>query len=211
MAGGDSDDALICCVDNTVKDHIMDSGASFHATYCKKELERFKLRFGKVRLADDKTLDIVDVEDVVLKTSFGTSWTLKDVRIGMSMLASKGNIPDVRKVDINFSKPGLRIPKEKWRGKDTSLTHLKETAQTKCDTDFRIRRVTKLFEAEVDSNYKARAKVGAQIRVRGSKIVGASRIVEDQMKNTLKTEHLTRMEAPRLHMYEDPPESPGLQ
>ncbi|GKF62761.1 hypothetical protein Tco_0182815, partial [Tanacetum coccineum] len=34
---------------------------------------------GKVRLADDKTLDIVDVEDVVLNTSFGTSWTLKDV------------------------------------------------------------------------------------------------------------------------------------
>nr|GEY73341.1 retrovirus-related Pol polyprotein from transposon TNT 1-94 [Tanacetum cinerariifolium] len=303
MEGGDSDDALICCVDNTVKDHIMDSGASFHATYCKKELERFKLRSGKVRLADDKILDIVDVEDVVLKISFGTSWTLKDVRyipglkrrlisvrqldeegyhrlgdmsrIGMNMLASKGNIPDVRKVDIYFSKPGglekqknlsfiisvkirklqmleqvhtegyglhllhqsedpatmillsktatgvvfgvaerlsrtfraestgirLRIPKEKWRGKDTSLTHLKATAQTKCDTAFEIRRVTKLFEADVDSNYEAR----------GPKIVGASRIVEDQMKNTLKTEHLTRMEAPRLHMYEDPPESPRLQ
>ncbi|GJR15594.1 hypothetical protein Tco_0798246 [Tanacetum coccineum] len=43
-------------------------------------LERFKLRSGKVRLADDKTLDIVGVGDVVLKISFGTSWTLKDVR-----------------------------------------------------------------------------------------------------------------------------------
>ncbi|GJU36784.1 hypothetical protein Tco_1185138 [Tanacetum coccineum] len=43
-------------------------------------LERFKLRSGKVRLADDKTLDIAGVGDVVLKTSFGTSWTLKDVR-----------------------------------------------------------------------------------------------------------------------------------
>ncbi|GKD37096.1 hypothetical protein Tco_1257303, partial [Tanacetum coccineum] len=40
----------------------------------------FKLRSGKVRLADDKTLDIAGVGDVVLKTSFGTSWTLKDVR-----------------------------------------------------------------------------------------------------------------------------------
>nr|GEU66240.1 retrovirus-related Pol polyprotein from transposon TNT 1-94 [Tanacetum cinerariifolium] len=48
----------------------MDSGASFHATYCKEELERFKLRFGKVRLADNKTLDIASVGDVVLKTSF---------------------------------------------------------------------------------------------------------------------------------------------
>ncbi|GJW95497.1 putative reverse transcriptase domain-containing protein [Tanacetum coccineum] len=149
----DSDDALVCCVKNTVEDRIMDFGASFHATYCKEELERFKLRSGKVRLADDKTLDIAGVRDVVLKTSFGTSWTLKDVRyisglnrrlisvgqldkegyhvgfrdqqwkitkgslvvarrnkrgslIGMSMLASKGNVLDVRKVDIYFCKPG---------------------------------------------------------------------------------------------------------
>ncbi|GKA81471.1 retrovirus-related pol polyprotein from transposon TNT 1-94, partial [Tanacetum coccineum] len=43
-------------------------------------LERFKLYFSKVRLADDKTLDIAGVGDVVPKTSFGTSWTLKDVR-----------------------------------------------------------------------------------------------------------------------------------
>ncbi|GJX52363.1 hypothetical protein Tco_0280732 [Tanacetum coccineum] len=43
-AAGDSDDALVCCVDNTVDDRIIDSGASFHATYCKEELERFKLR-----------------------------------------------------------------------------------------------------------------------------------------------------------------------
>ncbi|GJX09647.1 hypothetical protein Tco_0199506 [Tanacetum coccineum] len=53
MEAGDSDDAL---------------------------LERFKLRSGKVRLADDMTLDIAGIGDVVLKTSFGTSWTLKDVR-----------------------------------------------------------------------------------------------------------------------------------
>ncbi|GJZ11713.1 copia protein [Tanacetum coccineum] len=76
----DSDDALACYVENTVKDRIMDSGASFHATYCKEELERFKLRSGKVRLADNKTLDIAGVGDVILKISFGTSWTLKDVR-----------------------------------------------------------------------------------------------------------------------------------
>ncbi|GKC55698.1 retrovirus-related pol polyprotein from transposon TNT 1-94 [Tanacetum coccineum] len=70
---------FLCCIENTVKDRIMDSGASFHATYCKEELERFKLRSGKVRLAYDKTLDIAVVRDAVLKTSFGTSWTLKDV------------------------------------------------------------------------------------------------------------------------------------
>ncbi|GJY07915.1 hypothetical protein Tco_0374969 [Tanacetum coccineum] len=52
-AAGDPDDALVCCVKNTVEDHIIDSSASFHATYCKEELERFKLRSSKVRLADD--------------------------------------------------------------------------------------------------------------------------------------------------------------
>ncbi|GKA98492.1 retrovirus-related pol polyprotein from transposon TNT 1-94, partial [Tanacetum coccineum] len=80
MTGTDSDDALVCCVENTVEDRIMDSGALFHATYCKEELERFKPRSGKIRLVDDKTLDIVGVGGVVLKTSFGTSWTMKDVR-----------------------------------------------------------------------------------------------------------------------------------
>nr|GEZ61965.1 hypothetical protein [Tanacetum cinerariifolium] len=69
----DYDDAFVCCIENTINDRIMDSSASFYATYCKEELERFMLCSGKVRLADDKTLDIVDVVDVVLKTSFGTS------------------------------------------------------------------------------------------------------------------------------------------
>ncbi|GKD79096.1 hypothetical protein Tco_1341717 [Tanacetum coccineum] len=31
------------------------------------------------------------------------------------------------------------------------------------------------------------------------------------MKKTLNTKHPSRRKAPRLHMYEDPPESPGLQ
>ncbi|GKD70941.1 hypothetical protein Tco_1325031 [Tanacetum coccineum] len=84
----------------------MDSDASFHATYYKEELERFKLGSGKVRLVDDKTLDIAGVRDVVLKSSFGTIWTLKDVRIGMKMLASKGNAPAIRKVYIYFCKLG---------------------------------------------------------------------------------------------------------
>ncbi|GJZ58760.1 retrovirus-related pol polyprotein from transposon TNT 1-94 [Tanacetum coccineum] len=173
IAAGDSDDALVCCVKNTVEDRIMDYGISFQATYCKEELERFKLRSSKVCLADDKTLDIAGVGNVILKTSFGTIWTLKDVRyipslkrriilvgqldeegyhigfrdqqwkvtkgslvvacgnkskslymvehqrlgdrsrIGMNMLASKGNVPDVRKVDIYFYKPGGLVKQKK--------------------------------------------------------------------------------------------------
>nr|GEU72674.1 retrovirus-related Pol polyprotein from transposon TNT 1-94 [Tanacetum cinerariifolium] len=141
---GDSDDALVCCVENTTEDSIMYSGASFHATYCKEELERFKLRSGKVRLAYDMTLDIAGVRDVVLKTYFGTSWTLKDVRwFGEAEKAFFHNAREdketaeksaagvVIKRDCD-AKNGLgntytrsRIPKEEWQGKDTSLTHLK--------------------------------------------------------------------------------------
>ncbi|GJW46464.1 retrovirus-related pol polyprotein from transposon TNT 1-94 [Tanacetum coccineum] len=43
-------------------------------------LEKFRLCSGKVRLANNKILDIAGVGEVVLKTSFGTSWNLKDVR-----------------------------------------------------------------------------------------------------------------------------------
>ncbi|GJY10536.1 hypothetical protein Tco_0378721 [Tanacetum coccineum] len=92
MTARDSDDALVCYVKNAVEDRIMDSGASFHATYCKEELERFKLRFGKVCLADDKTLDITGVGDVVLKTSFGTSWTLKDVSLVVARENKRGSL-----------------------------------------------------------------------------------------------------------------------
>nr|GEW85650.1 retrovirus-related Pol polyprotein from transposon TNT 1-94 [Tanacetum cinerariifolium] len=35
----DYDDILVCCVENTIEDRIMDSSASFHATFCKEELE----------------------------------------------------------------------------------------------------------------------------------------------------------------------------
>ncbi|GJT42130.1 reverse transcriptase domain-containing protein [Tanacetum coccineum] len=58
MAAGDSADALVCCVENTVEDCIMDSDSSFHVTYCKEELERLKLRSGlKRRLISVGQLD----------------------------------------------------------------------------------------------------------------------------------------------------------
>ncbi|GJS79542.1 hypothetical protein Tco_0729423, partial [Tanacetum coccineum] len=50
IAAGDSDDALVCCIENTIEDRIMDSGASFHATCCKEELERFKLRCNTLKI-----------------------------------------------------------------------------------------------------------------------------------------------------------------
>ncbi|GKC75035.1 hypothetical protein Tco_1125809, partial [Tanacetum coccineum] len=256
-------------VENMVKDRIMDSGVSFHTTYCKEELERFKLRSGKVRLVDGKTLDIAGVGDVVLKTSFGTSWTLKDVRyipilkrrlISFGQLDKEGyyvgfrdqqwwfreaeesflhNVSeDKRTIEfgvverlsrtfraestrIRVEDPkmlwadsvsmvyliyripyiliGLRIPEEEWQGKDTSLAHLKATAQMKCYKAFGIRRVTRLSEAEI-----------SHLWTRFIEPIGALRTVEDQMKNSLKMKHPLRREVLRLHRYEDLLESPGL-
>nr|GEV68845.1 putative retrovirus-related Pol polyprotein from transposon TNT 1-94 [Tanacetum cinerariifolium] len=73
------DDVVKCFVKNMIEAWIKDFVASFHVTNCIDVLYRFRIRSGKVRLANEKTLDISGFRDVVLKTSLGTSWTLKDV------------------------------------------------------------------------------------------------------------------------------------
>ncbi|GJT86960.1 hypothetical protein Tco_1068677 [Tanacetum coccineum] len=100
-------------------------------------------------------------------------------------------------------------------GKDTSLTNLKRLQNES---------TIQLLGYEESPGYSKQRyhicglnlwsqsqAVGAQIRVRGPKTVGASRIVEDEMKNTLKMKHPPRREDPKLHRYEDPPESLGLR
>ncbi|GKA41647.1 retrovirus-related pol polyprotein from transposon TNT 1-94 [Tanacetum coccineum] len=126
ITSGDYDDTLVCCVENTIDDRIMDSGASFHATYCKEELERFKLCFGKVCLADDKTVDIAGVGDVVLKTSFGTSWTLKDVRY---ILGLKKRLISVGQLDEEGYHIGFGD--QQWKVKDVASDKL-DSKSVKC-------------------------------------------------------------------------------
>ncbi|GJW06444.1 retrovirus-related pol polyprotein from transposon TNT 1-94, partial [Tanacetum coccineum] len=338
MAARYSDDALVCCVKNTVEDRIMDSGALFHATYCTEELERSMIRSDKVRLVNDKTLEIASVRDVLDEEGYHVGFRDQQWKVTKgSLVVARENkcgslymvevhpegigaiIDDVRKVDIYFCKPDglgkqkklsfimsektrklqsrscgrynanlqvqylkfemiepniqsrehgascrgskdvmrrfskyglLNIPhtlrssrfaysEEEWRGKDTSLARLKvfgcnsfvkvkdvyEEAM-KCtfigsgsdemQYSFRDTKSHQVIQSKditfVDSIYGARlrAEVGAQIRVRGSKTIGASRIVEHQIKNTLKTEHPAKREAPRLYKYEDPPEKPDV-
>ncbi|KAM0059034.1 putative RNA-directed DNA polymerase [Helianthus debilis subsp. tardiflorus] len=73
----------------------MDSGASFHAISCPDMVKNLRTgNFGKVRLVDDQMLDITGVGDVDLKTSLGTIWTLKDVRV----------IPNLRRKLISVGK-----------------------------------------------------------------------------------------------------------
>nr|GEU94571.1 hypothetical protein [Tanacetum cinerariifolium] len=128
MTARDFDDTLVCCIENTVEDHIMDSGASFHATYCKEKLQWFKLRSGKtlkdVRYIPGLKRRLISVGKLDEEGSHHQRQG--DIRrIGMNMLASKGNVPDVQNVDIYFCKLGLLIPEKEWCGNDTSLAHLK--------------------------------------------------------------------------------------
>ncbi|GKA43880.1 retrovirus-related pol polyprotein from transposon TNT 1-94 [Tanacetum coccineum] len=191
QAAKDSDNALVCCVENTVEDRIMDSGTSFHATYCKEELERFKLCFGKdVRYIPCLKRRLISVGH--LDEEGYRHQRLGDMNmIGMKMLASKGNVPDVRKkamalhllhqyedpitmILLSKATAGvvngivmlkmvpetplqfgvaerlsrtfkadstglrLRILEEEWRGKDTSLAHLKVFG---CDSFVKVKDV----------------------------------------------------------------------
>ncbi|GKD35768.1 hypothetical protein Tco_1251277 [Tanacetum coccineum] len=61
---------------------------------------------------------------------------------------------------------------------------------------------------EKESIYGARSPSGElRLRVRGPKQWGASRIVEDQMRNTLKTEHPPRSDGLRVSIENGEPES----
>ncbi|GKD69285.1 retrovirus-related pol polyprotein from transposon TNT 1-94 [Tanacetum coccineum] len=299
MAARDSDDALVCCVKNTVEDRIMDYGLKRRLiSVGQLDEEGYHIGFRDQQWKVTKGSLVVACGNKSESLYLVEHQRLGDrSRIGMNMLASKGNVPDIRKVDIYFCKPGslgkqkklsfimsektrklqrscdmynanlpvkclkfdnggeykqredsvsmayiiyripyvlieLRIPEEEWQRKDTSLTHLNvfgcdhllSFRDTKSHQVIRSRNIT-----FVDSIYGAKsatdsssltkpmqksqvvAQVGVQIRVIGPKIVGASKTVEDQMKKTLKTKHSLRREAPRLHKYDDPLESPGLR
>ncbi|VFQ59434.1 unnamed protein product [Cuscuta campestris] len=96
--GSASDDevALTCCEESNVDSWVMDSGASFHATHSGEALQNLVFGdFGKVRLADDRALEVTGMGDMVLKTLVGF-WTLKDVRV---VPALKKSLISVRQLD----------------------------------------------------------------------------------------------------------------
>ncbi|GJR18617.1 retrovirus-related pol polyprotein from transposon TNT 1-94 [Tanacetum coccineum] len=67
------------------------------------KIGEIKQHSGKVRLADDKTLYIAGFGDVILKTSFGASWTLKDVRY----------FPGLKRRLISVGKPDEEVVNQK--------------------------------------------------------------------------------------------------
>ena len=65
----DTEDALIFSVDSSTESWILDSGASFHSSPSKELFRNFKSGdFGKVYLADNKTLEIEGKGDVSIQT-----------------------------------------------------------------------------------------------------------------------------------------------
>ncbi|GKB02823.1 retrovirus-related pol polyprotein from transposon TNT 1-94 [Tanacetum coccineum] len=135
----DYDDALVCCVENTIDDHIMDSGASFHATYCKEELERFMLCSGKdVRYSPGLKKRLISVRQLDKEgyhVGFGDQqWkgntALWHKRLGpisekgMKTLASKGRIPDIQKAIVGFCKPCV-LRKQKKKAAVDNKTNLR--------------------------------------------------------------------------------------
>ena len=60
----------------------MDSGASFHAMDNGETMVNLKEGdFWKVRLANDKMLQVTGMGDIDLVTSLGTTWNLKNVKV----------------------------------------------------------------------------------------------------------------------------------
>ncbi|VFQ70407.1 unnamed protein product [Cuscuta campestris] len=87
---------LSSCEESNMDSWVMDSGASYHATHSGEALQNLVIRdFGKVRLADDRALEVTGMSDMVLKTAVGF-WTLKDVRV---VPALKKSLISVRQFD----------------------------------------------------------------------------------------------------------------
>ncbi|KAJ0942050.1 putative RNA-directed DNA polymerase [Helianthus annuus] len=110
----------------------MDSGASFHATSSTKKMKNLRTgKFGKVRLANNHSLDITGFGDIDLKTPLGTIWTLKNVRVipGLKrMLISIGQLND-QGYDVHFGRGQWKVVKGSMviaRGKKRGTLYMVE-------------------------------------------------------------------------------------
>ena len=121
----DIGDALICCVESSVESWVMDSGASFHASFLRRVMKNFRHYRGKVRLVDNKVLDITGIGDVVLTTSLGAKWTLKNVRyiptlkrmlISVGQLDDEGSRVEFGNQQWKVSKGSMVVARGKKRG-----------------------------------------------------------------------------------------------
>jgi len=84
------EDVQLCSLDSSIDSWIIYSGASFHITSSLELLSNYVLeKFGKFYFADGKSLNIIGRDDINIRTSNGTVWTLNNVR---HILALKINL-----------------------------------------------------------------------------------------------------------------------
>ncbi|VFQ92822.1 unnamed protein product [Cuscuta campestris] len=104
-ASDDDSDALILSMESYVDSWVMDSGASFHAMHSGEAMVNLKKGdFGKVKLGNGKIFKVTGMGDIDLKTSFGTTWSLQNVRVIPRLktkLISVGQL-DEQGLDVKF-------------------------------------------------------------------------------------------------------------
>ncbi|GJY07905.1 retrovirus-related pol polyprotein from transposon TNT 1-94 [Tanacetum coccineum] len=83
----------LCCVENMVEDRIMDSGALFHATYCKEELERFKLCSDKVHSRPIRLISVGQLDEEGCHVGFGDQqWKVTKGSLVVARRNKRGSI-----------------------------------------------------------------------------------------------------------------------
>ncbi|GKC39689.1 hypothetical protein Tco_1052073, partial [Tanacetum coccineum] len=168
MAARYSNDASVCCVVNMIGDRIMDSHASFHATYFKEELERFRLCCGKnlkdvryipglkrrlifVGQLDEEGYHIgfIDQQRKVTKGSLAVACQNKRGSLYMIEVPSDGinKTIDGRSNATLHANCGTKEGKLRkvWEYKET----IEATTQMRWDIPFGVQRVTMSYEAEM--------------------------------------------------------------
>jgi len=82
--------------------------------------------FGKVRLANNRTLYVTDMGDIVFKTSVGF-WTLKDVRVVPSLMKS---LISVRQLDEQGHE--VKFGNQQWRSSREILSWPTKEREVRC-------------------------------------------------------------------------------
>ncbi|GKB76640.1 hypothetical protein Tco_0943535 [Tanacetum coccineum] len=153
---------------------------------CKEELERFKLRSGKVRLADDKTLDILDEEGYHVGLGDQLWKVAKD-----SLVVARGN------------KHGSLYMVEDWWNREAKESFLHNVSEDKETTEqelrylivpFKVFRIWKAFGRNTrdlgsfgEETNKTTNLHQLLSRISTQKLETASQITRDAVTTHLKT------------------------
>nr|GEV99293.1 hypothetical protein [Tanacetum cinerariifolium] len=198
-------DALACCVENTIEDRIMDSGASFHATFSKEELEKFRLRFSKkvikgslvvARRNKRGSLYMVEIPSDGINaaiTGRGNT-TLWHQRLGhmnekgIKILASKCRIPDIQMAVVGFCELCVLGKQKKFAYKERMQT-MKEMLGKFIDEGKREHEEMEIFSREFRTTnelfLKEQNNMLSELRI---EVHGLSRVMNDVLilKNKVK-------------------------